>query len=233
MKLWRTFSAPKKVIEDITKSLKTYSPDILALVETDLGSFRVKSKSNTIHIKERLDMINAIEKVKYSTDGAYQILHKTPIFRKQANAILSKHKLENEKFHFLSAGTKRLVIEATIKINDKKVTLLLTHLSLRKNIRKKQILEIIDIVNSIENPVILMGDFNTFEGFGELDILIRKTKLNWKANSEIVTYTYPSHKPKKTLDYILTSEEINVKDYQVLKLKHSDHLPLIMDFEIK
>ena len=45
--------------------------------------------------------------------------------------------------------------------------------------------------------------------------------------------TFPSWAPKKELDFILCSEDIKIKDYKVLRNTLSDHLPILLDFEIK
>jgi len=45
--------------------------------------------------------------------------------------------------------------------------------------------------------------------------------------------TFPSWKPSKHLDFILHSPEIKVKDFRVPQVTLSDHLPLILDFEIE
>jgi endonuclease/exonuclease/phosphatase family metal-dependent hydrolase len=45
--------------------------------------------------------------------------------------------------------------------------------------------------------------------------------------------TCPTYHPKYCLDYVLTSKEIKVKNYEVLKFQFSDHLPVLVDFEVK
>ena len=52
-----------------------------------------------------------------------------------------------------------------------------THLALGKKARARQIKELANIVNRIKNPVILMGDFNTFNGEKEIRHLLEKTHL--------------------------------------------------------
>ena len=82
------------------------------------------------------------EKIKYPNDGWLRIFHKIPVLRKQANAIISKYKLNNVKYHMFKEGTKRIIIEANINC-PKKITLLLAHLALGSKTRAKQIKELI------------------------------------------------------------------------------------------
>ena len=45
--------------------------------------------------------------------------------------------------------------------------------------------------------------------------------------------SYEAEREKKELDFILCSENIKIKDYKVLRNTLSDHLPILLDFEIK
>ena len=51
--------------------------------------------------------------------------------------------------------------------------------------------------------------------------------MNTRKNS-----TFPSWNPKRELDFILCSKEIKVKSYEVIQTQLSDHLPILVDFEI-
>ena len=137
-------------------------------------------------------------------------------------------------WHFFKEGTKRVVIEATVKC-PKKVTLLLAHLALGEKTRSAQIKELTSIVNNIKNPVILMGDFNTFRGETEIESLLSKTHLSDKImmHKQSIGLTQPTWHPKRRLDYVLVSPEINVKKYDVLNYPFSDHMPLYVEFDIK
>ena len=130
-------------------------------------------------------------------------------------------------------GKKRVLIEAKIYV-PKKVTLLLAHLSLGKTTRTKQIHELTNIINNIRNPVILMGDFNTFNGEEEIKKLLKETHLHHRFQMDIrsQTYTQPTFHPSRRLDYILTSKKIKVRNYEVLNFHFSDHLPLLVDFKV-
>jgi len=234
LKFWKTFFPPKHLDQKIVDALKKLKPDILTLIEVDIGSFRARGKDEVRFIEKELGLSNFVERVKYPLHGWLKLFHHVPILDKQANAIISKYKLEKVKYHVLHEGTKRVVIEATVKL-PQKVTLLVAHLALGEKVRIRQIKELIKIVNNIQNPVILMGDFNTFHGEGEMSELMEKTHLKDKIalDKQSIPFTEPSWHPKKRLDYILTSPQIKVKKYSVLHFAFSDHLPLMIDFEMK
>jgi endonuclease/exonuclease/phosphatase family metal-dependent hydrolase len=233
LKFWRIFFPPKGLDQKIVDSLRQLSPDIVALVEVDSGSFRSKKRDQGKFFQSQLGMSNFIEKVKYPMTGWLRLFHYVPILNKQANAIIANKKLSDVRYHVFDEGTKRLIIDTTIHI-PKKVNLLLAHLSLGKKSRAKQLEELIKIVNKKDNPVILMGDFNTYNGKSEIEKLLKKTHLHhrYKMKDESQILTQPACHPRRCLDYVLTSKKIKVSDYKVLNYNYSDHLPLMVDFRI-
>ena len=58
---------------------------------------------------------------------------------------------------------------------------------------------------------------------------IKETKLSEVTGKK---YTFPSKSPKRKLDYVFISNELNVKSAEVLEVKFSDHLPLIFELSI-
>ncbi len=234
LKFWKAFFPPKNLDQKIIKSLKRLKPDILALVEVDTGSFRSRGRDEVKYFEKELGMSSFVEKIKYPFTGWLKLFHYAPIFNKQANAIVSKYKLRNIKYHVFHEGTKRMIIEATVNC-PKPVTLLLAHLALGPRTRAKQIVELTKIINKIKNPVILMGDFNTFNGESEVKDLQKKTHLKDKIDLDknSLPLTEPAWHPSKRLDYILTSPQLKVKKFSVLNFHFSDHLPLFVEFEFK
>ena len=233
LKFWRIFFPPKDLDQRIINALKKVKPDILALVEVDTGSFRAK-KDEVKYFEKKLRLKDFTEKVKYSFEGWTKLFHHVPILNKQANAIIAKYRLSQVKYHLFHEGTKRVIIEATIHV-PQKVTLLLAHLALGEKTRANQLKELANIVNKIKNPVILMGDFNTFNGKKEINKLLKKTHLHTAARMAHKSriYTEPAVHPTRRLDYVLVSKRIKVKSYEVLKFPFSDHLPIMVDFKVK
>lgn len=234
LKFWKIFFPPKHLDQRIVDALKQFHPDILALVEVDVGSFRAHGIDEVRFLEEKLHLKSFVEKIKYPLKGWLKLFHHTPILDKQANAIISKYHISKVTYHLFDRGTKRVVIEATIS-HPFKMTLLLAHLALGKHARARQIHELIDIVNQAQKPAILMGDFNTFHGAEEIQELLQKTHLKdmITLDHESLPLTEPAWHPKRRLDYILTSPEIKVDKYSVLNFHFSDHLPLMIDFEIR
>ncbi len=232
--LYHVFRSRKSLDDRIIKFLETKNPDILALVEIDNGSKRAKRRNETSYFGEMLGFNYITHAVKYATEGITKIFTKMPVLKHQENALLTKYPVEDIKYHRLSKGTKNIVIEATAKL-DKYVKILVVHLALFKRTRKKQLRELTNIVNKIEEPLILVGDFNTFKE-EELSIIVNNTRLEdsyKKEGFKCNPNTSPSWKPKYRLDNILVSSEVKVYNYEVLDVHYSDHLPVLVDFELK
>lgn len=234
LKIWKILFPPKNLDRRIITALKKLKPDILALIEVDLGSLRSRHKDEVRFLEEKLGLNDFIEKIKYPLKGWLKWFHHLPILNKQANALISKFKFNKVKYHVFHEGTKRMVIEAMVQC-PKPVTFLVAHLALGKRARQKQIGELITIVKAIKNPVILMGDFNTFHGQGEIKELLHKTHLKDAVglHPDSKIFTEPAWHPTRRLDYILVSPQIKVRKYSVLNFHFSDHLPLMIDFEVR
>ena len=125
----------------------------------------------------------------------------------------------------LKEGGKKLLLEVEV---DKGLTLYLLHLSLSKRARIKQLKEVSTIVNQNKGPKLVLGDFNTSEE-SEIKSFIGDTGLKIAKHKH---GTFPSWKPKKCLDYVLFSKEVLIKSVVVPKIMLSDHLPIIVDFEV-
>ena len=66
-------------------------------------------------------------------------------------------------------------------------------------------------------------------------IVLKETHLKDKISldKKSLPLTEPAWHPSRRLDYILTSPQINVKKYSILNFHFSDHLPLMIEFDVK
>jgi exonuclease III len=102
--------------------------------------------------------------------------------------------------------------------------------------------KLIDFFKEKEGPRIIGGDFNllpdtqslrAFRRAGYRDLIkefgIRRTRnrLAWEFYKNRPDFVVQHH-----ADYVFVSPEVRVKDFQVPSLEVSDHLPLILDFEV-
>ncbi len=91
---------------------------------------------------------------------------------------------------------------------------------------------ILKFLNSIDNPFVLMGDFNLLPETKSIKVLEDNGLKNLiKENG--ITSTRSSHykKPLKFADYAFVSEGIKVNEFKVLPDEVSDHLAMYIDIE--
>ena len=225
--VWKRIFGTKRNLLKICEEISSYKPDVVAFIEIQGRSFFGREKYCEI-AKKKLGMKYFLLKSKYFDGGFTKIFRYIPGLKDQSNAFFSKKKLSGSKFIYFEEGVKRLVIKTTVGI-PKRVTFLIVHLALSEGSRKKQMKRVVEIVKKIDGPIILAGDFNTFGGGRELDVLLKGSRLHKIKES----FTFPAFHPNKIIDHVLVSPEIKIKNYEVLKLKLSDHLPVMVDFEVK
>lgn len=230
LKFWKRIAHPEGIEKKMAKALRKLNPDVVAFAE--VGGKNFVEGDYFSFIKKELGMTYHVKRVKYDLRGKLNVLRKIPLLNQQSNAIMSKRELSKIETIYLHEGMKRTVIKIEVNFG-KKITLLLVHLALGKETRKKQLDELAGIVKKIKTPVVLAGDFNTFGGEEEIGDLLEETGLKhrFKLHGGRI-FTYPAHHPRRRLDYVLTSKEIKVEKYEVLKMPFSDHLPVMVDFEV-
>ena len=212
----------KDNLQSIREFIFSLDPDVVGLIEVDTGSIRTGMVNQAEIIAGPMGHYS-IHQSKY---GEESLNNRLPIIRKQANAFLASPRVHGERFHYFETGIKRLIIE--LELED--VAVFLVHLSLKYRHRHYQLRHLHDLVKECPKPVIVAGDFNTFWGENEIYLFMKAAGLR-SANTESIP-TYPSRSPRKELDFVLYQNGITVTDFSVPEVRHSDHLPLVCDFEL-
>jgi endonuclease/exonuclease/phosphatase family metal-dependent hydrolase len=212
---YRFLFTPKKIENNISlkieEMIKMENPDLICLIEVRKGSYLMK-------FLEKKYSFYDIE-VKY---GKKSFLKLFPFFYKNGNAFISKNKLKFKKI-FLKNGSKKLAYEIIL---PGKIKLLMFHFSLLSIVRKEQFREIEKIIGK-KGRKIVCGDFNIFNGFNEVNGVIKDLNLKIINNRP----TFPSYKPRKFFDLFLCSKEIKTK-IKNLNYKISDHLPVLIEITL-
>ena len=215
------FGNPGNLVK-ITDFIKSTDPDIVGLIEVDIGSMRSGRVNQAEAIAAELGHFSAYG-CKYGEESVNQLI---PILRKQGNAFLAAPRITGERFHYFDQGIKRLIIE--LELDD--VAIFLVHLSLKYRHRHFQLRHLYELIQKSSKPVIVAGDFNTF--WGENEIFLFKKAAGLRSANIANNPTYPSRSPRMELDFILYGEEIEVTNFEIPNVGFSDHLPLICDFDI-
>lgn len=209
-------------LECIVSFIESVKPDIIGLIEVDSGSFRSEQVSQADVIARQLGFSYVAE----SKYGSQPMVNKVPVLNKQGNALITNRDIENHTFHYFREGFKRLVIE--VKLPE--LTVFLVHLSLTFRKRQYQLERLHKIIQNANGPVIVAGDFNVLWGSRELELFLAATGLKSADNQG--QPSHPSRKPKRQLDFILHSPELQVLNFYIPPIHLSDHAPLICDFDL-
>ncbi len=212
----------KDVLPDIVTFIKSVDPDIVGLIEVDTGSIRSRRVNQAETIATELGMNSSYE-TKYGAKSLNQLV---PIIRKQGNAFLAAPRVHGETFHYFDTGIKRLIIELEMET----FAVFLVHLSLKYRHRHLQLRKLYDLIEETTKPVMVAGDFNTFWGENEIYLFMRAAGLR-SANTTSLP-SYPSRATRKELDFVLYQDGIQVTNFEIPQVRHSDHLPLVCDFEV-
>lgn len=154
-------------------------------------------------------------------------------------AILSRFTLTDPLsvvFNASSVGRKGFVVStlAWPTQPDLKVDVVSLHLdALSRQVRLRQIIELVGILQRRKRPLILMGDFNLSLRRDRVAerLLCKGLGLRGERLTERVMPTYP--RMQRRLDYVLISAEFTFQSYRTLNVSLSDHLPIIADVALK
>lgn len=212
----KTINNFEKIIEFIQQT----TPDLVGLVEVDIGSYRTQRSCQAANIANRLGYY-CIAENKYKDNS---IAQHVPVMKLQANALLSKTPPSDVQFHYFDQGSKRLVLYVEVA----GVRIFLVHLSLKYRHRQYQLDQLHQMIKSSDSEVIVAGDFNTFWGTKELALFLSATGL--QSANQLNLSSYPSHNPHRQLDFVLHSPGLSIDNFIIPNIQLSDHAPLICDF---
>jgi len=213
----------KKNLERITSFLREQEADLIGLIEVDHGSYRTGGKNQAELMADSLGHYHS-HCIKYEESSFWR---NVPVLGYQGNAFLARDRIRNETFHFFEFGMKRLVMELELE----HVVVYLVHLALGARARHSQLGALYTLVKKTKKPYLVAGDFNMLWGEQEIDLFLAASGLQ-DANA-LRLPTFPSHRPNRHLDFILYSKGINIRAFHVPQVRFSDHLPLVLDFNVE
>jgi endonuclease/exonuclease/phosphatase family metal-dependent hydrolase len=118
----------------------------------------------------------------------------------------------------------------SVTIHGREVHLFNTHLDYRSDpaVREQQVSEMLTVINRYHGPMLLLGDLNARPGSPELDPLFELFSDAWD-DSTGPGYTFPGDDPDRRIDYILHTNDFEVRSVFVPETEASDHRPVVAD----
>lgn len=193
--------------------------DIVGLQEADPGSFRSGFTNQTHYLATRGGFAYWTHQPNRSVGGVAS----------SANGLLSKVEPVAIEHHPLPGRVKgRGVLLARFGSGDAGLRVAIAHLSLGATSRHVQLGFIAELLADAPNAV-LMGDFNCGIDQPEMARLFRTTRLQPPTQR---VATFPSWRPQRAIDHMLTTDRIALAALRVLPAAASDHLALSAELEI-
>lgn len=155
-------------------------------------------------------------------------------------ALLSRYPLRDtasRRFATYGADTKGYVV-GTVELpgrQERGLDVVSVHLDPAvSRVRRRQIAMMIEELRERHHPLVVLGDLNCcwYRDPRSMDLLTHTLGLH---AYEAFAYrpTYPSSRPRRRLDWILISPELEFRQYRTLATPLSDHLGVVADLRLR
>ena len=219
----------------IADVIARFGPDIVALQELDVGRARTNGVDQAHEIARRLEMAFHFHPAMKVEEELY------------GDAILTRYPERKVKVGPLPGhpGIPQLeprgALWIEVEIDGRMVQVVNTHLGL---VPREQQLQAAHLAGpgwlehpQMKGPTILLGDFNATATSVVYRTLTGKLAPARRLSpKKLSTSTFPSPLPVLRIDHIFVSREIQVQHvfapFEPITRIASDHLPLIMDFDL-
>lgn len=188
--------------------------DIIGLQEADAGSLRSGFVNQTQYLAETAGF----------AFWSHQPNRKIAQFAASSNGLLTRFE-PGEVLDYPLPGRipGRGALWVRFGPGKQRLVVVIAHLSLGPAARRQQLDFIAELIGD-EPHAILMGDLNCTVNSRELKSLFRSTHL--APATQPSPPTFPSWRPKRAIDHVLTTQDIQVERLWTLPHPVSDHLPL-------
>lgn len=214
MRAWRHLLPGRDMqltLDRLAELMKDY--DFVAVQEADAGSVRTRFRNQLEYLAKRAGFphfdFSVTRDLRPMARHALGFLSRLPPVRVDGIVLPSR-----------IPGRRALRVQLGPEAGG--LTLLVAHLSLTPVARRRQ-LDVLSGLLPAESPAVLLGDLNCegaslreHQGLQRMKLLI----------PEHSPPTFPSWRPRRSLDHILVSPGIEVHSLEALPHGLSDHLPL-------
>ncbi len=193
--------------------------DVVGVQEVDAGSLR----------SANVDQIQYLARQAAFPYWYHQVNRDLGLFAQHSNGLLSRLRPSSVTEHKLPGlpGRGAVVAEFPLAEGDH-LGVGIVHLALGWRARKRQ-LDYLAEAAEAHPLLVLMGDFNCDCDSRSLRAMVRRTGMQG-LNRELKTF--PSWRPRRTLDHILVSAPLRILSAHVIDYPLSDHLPRSMTLEL-
>ena len=232
-------------ISAVAEVIRKYDPDIVALQEVDVHwSIRSGYDDQAEYLAEVLDMDYFYGEI-YTLppdregEGVPERRYGLAFLSKEPIRYAQNHQLTRQSTQPDAPGIRPLpgFPEIVIPFPGGIVHFFNTHLDYRPDpaVREAQVVEMIEIMEQADAPVVLAGDLNARPDALEIAPLFVMLSDAWDASGDAGDpgYTFPADAPDRRIDYILHSPHFEVAQVFVVDSQASDHLAIVADLVLR
>jgi len=215
-------------LERIADVINNEHPDLVGLQEVDRGVKRTELRDEILELAKLTGMDYAFAHNLDYQGGQYGV------------AILSRlpiQKIDHRKYENTREAERRGMIRVEVKLDNKIINFTTTHLDYQhEDGRLFETEQMLKFLQGVKGPLIVVGDFNDEPTGGAYKLMLTKFQDAWvrgKAKGEGLSY--PADKPSKRIDYVFTrqSDRMRVQKAWIVDTFASDHLPVVVELEVR
>ncbi len=220
-------------LRDIARTMRELAPDVVALQEVDGPS---TWSGNIDHVARIARLAGLGDHYRGDHNafgfGRLQMASGTALLARQPLLDPASH-----RFAMSWRDTKGFVV-ASVAVpmwEDLSIDVVSVHLDfLVPAVRRKQILRMVETLAERKRPLVVLGDLNCCWHYEPRSMELLVQKLGLQAHEpDSPTHTYPAHRPRRRLDWILASPELRFSGYHTVRAPLSDHLVLVADLALQ
>jgi len=234
----------KEKIENVVKLLKECQPDIICLNELSKG----------------LEYNNGIDTAKYVADklGYNYFFQEGQIWTEEGkkvigNGIFTRFSIVKPSFTYTKIPTSKdgevekrgsVYVEVDLKFGDATLTVATDHLAyisrfVETDDKKREIDKLIEIIRNKKDRYILTGDMNGPPSSYAIKNIEKYLVSAGPSHEEKTAFTKELHDSagwitgfEWRVDYVFATKDMRVKSAEIIKTDYSDHLPILVEFEV-
>ena len=216
-------------LANIAAAVKAVTPDVVALQEADGPSSWSGNFDHVATLAEWADFFDHYR-------GEHNPFGVGRFNLASGTALLARHALNDplsHRFNMSWRDTKGFVV-ATVsppEWDHRPVDVVSVHLDfLNPAVRRKQILQMVHTLIARQRPLVILGDLNCCFDYEPKSIQLLIETLGLHAHQpSLPAPTYPAHRPRRRIDWVLLSGELEFAGYHTVHAPLSDHLVVVAD----
>jgi endonuclease/exonuclease/phosphatase family metal-dependent hydrolase len=215
-------------LDKVAETIRSAAPDIVALQEVDVRTRRANGLDQPVELAQRTGLPYYAH---FRTTGLYGGDYGVALISRYPLVSVEQHPLPVEP------GTEpRTVARVLMKVHGQEVSVYVTHLTRRpfnSDIRVRQSAAILALMEKDPRPKLLMGDMNDTPDSRSVRLFRRELMDVFALRGQGDSDTYPLPViPNLRIDYVMACDHFMPKSSQVLRVRASDHYPVVAELTL-